>query len=83
MSNAAQSRGVGELGRSNFLKARRLGIDTHHEAVVFMRQDCHVCRSEGFEAHNCNAVQGRRTTPRTWRSRVVGVCMEKARDGGQ
>jgi thymidine phosphorylase len=51
MSNAAQSRGVGELGRSNFLKARRLGIDTHHEAVVFMRQDCHVCRSEGFEAH--------------------------------
>lgn len=32
------------------LKARRLGIDTHQEAVVYMRQDCHVCRSEGFAA---------------------------------
>lgn len=32
------------------LKARRLGIDTHQEAVVYMRQDCHVCRSEGFSA---------------------------------
>jgi len=33
------------------LKARRLGIDTHQEAVVYMRQDCPVCRSEGFAAH--------------------------------
>lgn len=34
------------------LKARRLGIDTHHETVVFMRSDCHVCRAEGFSALN-------------------------------
>ncbi|MDO8534756.1 MAG: thymidine phosphorylase family protein [Xanthobacteraceae bacterium] len=33
------------------LRARRLGIDTQHEAVVFMRHDCHVCRSEGLTAH--------------------------------
>ena len=33
------------------LRARRLGIDTHYEAVVFMHKDCHVCRSEGFDAH--------------------------------
>ncbi len=33
------------------LKARRLGIDTHDEAVVFMRKECHVCRAEGFSAH--------------------------------
>lgn len=32
------------------LRLRRLGIDTHQEAVVYMRQDCHVCRSEGFSA---------------------------------
>ena len=32
------------------LRLRRLGIDTHQEAVVYMRQDCHVCRSEGFAA---------------------------------
>ncbi len=35
----------------NWLRARRLGIDTRHAAVVFMRADCHVCRAEGFEAH--------------------------------
>ena len=33
------------------LKARRLGIDTHQEAVVYMRADCHVCRAEGLTPH--------------------------------
>ena len=33
---------------SSPLKARRLGIRTHQEAVVYMRTDCHVCRSEGL-----------------------------------
>lgn len=28
--------------------ARRLGLFTQHEAVVLMRTDCHVCRSEGL-----------------------------------
>lgn len=32
------------------MMARRVGIETYHEAVVFMRQDCHVCISEGFTA---------------------------------
>ena len=32
------------------LTVRRLGVDTYREAVVFMRSDCAVCRSEGFEA---------------------------------
>jgi thymidine phosphorylase len=36
---------------SNRVRARRLGIDTQYEAVIFMRQDCQVCRSEGFTAH--------------------------------
>jgi thymidine phosphorylase len=30
--------------------ARRAGIDTYQAAVVYMRADCHVCRSEGFES---------------------------------
>ena len=34
------------------LRARRFGIDTHAETVVFMRKDCPVCRSEGFSSHN-------------------------------
>ncbi len=29
---------------------RRLGIDTYQEHIVYMRADCDVCRSEGFEA---------------------------------
>jgi thymidine phosphorylase len=33
------------------LRARRIGIDTQNEAVVFMHKDCSVCRSEGFTAH--------------------------------
>ena len=34
----------------HFLTLTRLGIDTHQEPVVYMREDCHVCRSEGFNA---------------------------------
>lgn len=34
------------------LRARRLGVDTQYEAVVFMRKDCPICRSESFIAHN-------------------------------
>lgn len=31
------------------LRFRSLGIDTRHQYAVFMRADCHVCQSEGFE----------------------------------
>lgn len=31
------------------IRARRMGIDTYQEPVVFMRADCHVCRAEGFQ----------------------------------
>jgi thymidine phosphorylase len=36
----------------NFLHLRRMHIDTHQEPVIYMRKDCHVCRSEGFYAHS-------------------------------
>ncbi len=36
--------------QKNFLYLKRLGIDTLQEPVVYMRKDCHVCRSEGFNA---------------------------------
>lgn len=32
------------------LKLKRLGIDTYQDAIVYMRRDCPVCRSEGFSA---------------------------------
>jgi thymidine phosphorylase len=38
--------------KTHGLRLRRLGIDTHQEAVIYMRDDCHVCRSEGFEAQS-------------------------------
>lgn len=36
--------------QENYLFLTRAGIDTHQEPVVYMRNDCHVCRSEGFSA---------------------------------
>ena len=32
------------------MRARRIGVDTYQEPVVYMRRDCPVCRSEGFAA---------------------------------
>ncbi|MBI5716357.1 MAG: thymidine phosphorylase family protein [Burkholderiales bacterium] len=32
------------------MHARRIGVDTYQEPVVYMRRDCAVCRSEGFAA---------------------------------
>lgn len=36
----------------NSLTLRYLGIDTYQHHVVFMRSDCHVCRSEGFSVQS-------------------------------
>ena len=38
--------------RVSTLQARRIGIDTYQEPVVYMRADCPVCRSEGFESQS-------------------------------
>jgi thymidine phosphorylase len=32
------------------LALKRIGIDTYRQPVVYMRADCHVCRSQGFAA---------------------------------
>lgn len=40
------------LSAAHGLVARRFGVDTQFEAVVFMHKDCPICRSEGFAAHN-------------------------------
>lgn len=34
---------------SHGLRLKHLGIKTYHEAIIYMREDCHVCHSEGFE----------------------------------
>ncbi|CAM2889815.1 thymidine phosphorylase family protein [Legionella anisa] len=36
---------------SHSLKIKRLGINTYHEAIIYMRPDCPICFSEGFEVH--------------------------------
>ena len=41
----------------NTLRLRRVGIDTYQEPVVYMHRDCHVCRSEGFEARSRVSVR--------------------------
>ncbi len=35
---------------SHSLRLRWLGINTYREAVIYMHKNCHICRSEGFEA---------------------------------
>lgn len=39
------------------IRVRRMGIDTYLEPVIFMRRDCPVCRSEGFQARSRVAVR--------------------------
>jgi len=34
------------------LTVRRLGINTYQEPVIYMRSDCDVCKSEGFEVRS-------------------------------
>ena len=46
--NAAVQAGAEANPGSAALKVRRLGLSTQDEAVVVMRSDCHVCRSEGL-----------------------------------
>ena len=48
-----QPRSTGEPAAGpNQLILRRMGIDTYGGPVVYMRADCPVCRSEGFEAQS-------------------------------
>ncbi len=32
------------------LRLKKLGIDARSEYIIFMREDCHVCKSEGFQS---------------------------------
>lgn len=38
------------MNDSNTLKLKSLGIYTQNEHVAYMREDCHICISEGFRA---------------------------------
>ena len=39
-----------EHTHGNTLTLRSIGIDTYRENIIYMRADCHICRSEGFTA---------------------------------
>lgn len=43
--------------KQNQLRLKRLGIDTQEEYFVYVRQDCPVVRSEGFESQTRITVQ--------------------------
>lgn len=45
------------MGKHHQLTATDMGIDTHQEPVVYMRNDCHICRVEGFMASSRVAVE--------------------------
>ena len=51
MSNAGSACCDGQ-DRAPSIRLRRMEIDTYREPVIYMRADCEVCRSEGFEARS-------------------------------
>ncbi|MEO3429587.1 thymidine phosphorylase family protein [Pelagibius sp. CAU 1746] len=56
------------------LRARRLGIDSQYEAIVYMRKDCHVCRAEGFAAHTrIRLTNGKRSIIATLHQVIGGL----------
>ncbi len=38
------------IDKHSTLNLKYLGINTYKEPVVYMREDCHICQSEGFRA---------------------------------
>lgn len=50
--DASPASSHGDVPAHNVLRIRRLGIDTYQEPVIYMRNDCHLCRAEGFEARS-------------------------------
>ncbi len=46
------------LKRERRLRARPMGVDTYQESVIYMREDCAVCRSEGFESQSRIRIEG-------------------------
>lgn len=38
------------MNHAHHLRLKRLGIDARSEYIIFMREDCHVCKSEGFQS---------------------------------
>lgn len=47
-----QTADQGRGAAAGILRIRRVGIDTYQEPVIYMRSDCHICKSEGFEARS-------------------------------
>lgn len=50
--SGADHAGAGDRTFAHTLTVRRLGINTYLEPVIYMRSDCDVCKSEGFEVRS-------------------------------
>lgn len=50
------------MEKIHWLKVVDMGIDTHQELVVYMRDDCHVCLAEGFTASSRVAISDGNST---------------------
>ena len=71
----------------NFLYLTRLGIDTHQEPILYMREDCHVCVAESCprtvaKAATCDEMGSGHHPWEASNERVVGVRAEKAKRTG-
>jgi thymidine phosphorylase len=62
MTDGTGIKDAASLAHGNPLTARRLGIDTQDESVIFLRKDSDICRSEGFTSHaRVRVTQGDRS----------------------
>jgi thymidine phosphorylase len=65
----------------NMLLVKRMGIDTYSKQVIYMRKDCHICLSEGFEALSRVAVKHNNKIIITTLNIVDGDLLEPGRVG--
>lgn len=63
MARKESARTVHAQHGAHSLRLRRMGIDTYQEPVIYMRNDCHVWRAEGFEAQARIQVEAEGTLP--------------------
>jgi thymidine phosphorylase len=75
-----KSRLVSDVERhaaTDVLRARRLGIYTQNEAIVFMSRDCPICISEGFSAQSrVRVIHGKNTLIATLYQTAPGLLEE-------
>jgi thymidine phosphorylase len=63
------------------LKAKRLGIDTRQEPIIYLRADCPICRSEGFSSMSRVQVSSEKAHAIATLNIITGDLLQKGQIG--